>query len=106
MVQCCSFFFAHQRSIHHQFRAFYEVEDEAGEGLETDEEDTPKMAPTEAASRFYFQLTLQLAGDDLTKYELVNEENIYLCLSSAALFKDRAEKQQAEARKLQQKLKV
>jgi hypothetical protein len=36
----------------------------------------------------------------------VNEENIYLCLSSAALFKDRAEKQQAEARKLQQKLKV
>jgi len=58
------------------------------------------MAPKEATARFYFQLTYMLAKEDITKMREVEKENLYLCLSVAALIKDQNEKQKEELRKI------
>lgn len=61
------------------------------------------MAPSEGAARFYFQLTMSLASDDLTKWERINETNAYLCLATAAMMKDKVIQQQNEIKKMQSK---
>ena len=103
MVWGVYFFFASLKRVHQQYRNFFESDEEDREIPETDEEDTPKMAPSESAIRFYFELTYQLANEDLTKIDQLNETNMYLCLHTASLLKDRAIKQQNELKKLEAK---
>ena len=67
---------------------------------ETNNEAPAQMVASESAARFYFQLTFALAKDDLTKFERINESNLYLCLNTASLMKDRIIQQQNEMKKL------
>ena len=103
MVWLRKFFFAHKQRIHHQYKEFYGVEDEDREVSETVEKDTPEIPATEATARFYFQLTYLLSGDKITEYDRVNDLNMYLCLNTASLIKERRLKEQEEIRKIQQK---
>jgi hypothetical protein len=59
------------------------------------------MAPSESTARFYFQLTYSLAKEDLTKFDRINEMNIYLCLNTASIMKDRIIQQQNELKAIQ-----
>lgn len=70
------------------------------------DEDTPKLADSEAAARFYFELSFQLAQEDITKFDGLNQMNMYLCLNAASLLKDRAIQQQNELKKLESKTKI
>ena len=97
------FFFAHKQRIYHQYKEFYGYEDPDREVSETMEEDTPQIPPSEATARFYFQLTYLLGNENLTQYERVNDLNMYLCLNTASLIKERRLKEQEEIRKIQQK---
>jgi hypothetical protein len=97
----CQFFFSHRKRIHFQYRKFYESEDETNQNDETSTEDTPQMAASESAARFYFQLTYSLAKEDLTKFDRINEMNIYLCLNTASMMKDRIIQQQNELKAIQ-----
>ncbi len=101
MVWLCQFFFSHRKRVHYQYRKFYESEDEANQVNETDNEDTPQMAPSEGAARFYFNLTYTLAKEDITKFERINDSNVYLCLNTASLIKDRIVQQKNELQKMQ-----
>lgn len=105
MVQCCKFFFSHLKRIRYQYKSFFETENETeGNNTETDELGTNEP-PSQQAARFFYELTYQLAKEDLTKYERINKTNLYLCLNTAALLKDRVIKQENEMRKLQAKTK-
>jgi len=57
------------------------------------------MGAKESTARFYFELTYQLAKEDITKMAEVEQQNLYLCLSVAALIKDRVVKHNNEMRK-------
>lgn len=72
---------------------------------ENNESEVPQLPPSQAAARFYFELGVQLIGEDITKWDQLNDSNIYLCLNLASLLKDRAIKQQNELRKIQQERK-
>jgi len=50
-------------------------------------------------------VTLYIYIEDITKIEQLNEMNMYLCLSTASLIKDRIIKQQNEMKKLEAKMK-
>lgn len=66
--------------------------------------DEPSKIPAkEATARFYFNLTYQLAKEDITKFEEVQNMNLYMCLNVASLLKDRYERELDEQRKLEQK---
>lgn len=68
-------------------------------------EDTPQMDKTQASIRFYFALTYQLAKEDITKMEQIDGLNLYLCLNTAALMKERYEKEMEEMRKMERQIK-
>ena len=105
MVLVCQFFFSHLKRIRFQYKSFFETENEPEtQDTETDELGTDEPASQQAA-RFFYQLTYQLAKEDLTKYERINDSNLYLCLNTAALLKDRAIAHENEMRKLQAKAK-
>jgi hypothetical protein len=76
-------------------------EEQNGEVDGTDEEDITKMAPTEATLRFYFELTYELSNRDITKIEQIENTNLYLCLNTASLMKDRIIKERNELKKLE-----
>jgi hypothetical protein len=42
-----------------------------------------------------------LAKEDLTKFDWINEMNIYLCLNTASMMKDRIIQQQNELKAIQ-----
>ncbi len=71
----------------------------------TVEEDTPIIPPSEATARYYFELTYQLCGEDITKFDRLNELNVYLCLNTASLIKDRIIKEKNELKKLESEMK-
>jgi hypothetical protein len=60
------------------------------------------MAPKEATSRFYFSLTFQLAGEDITKVTQINQMPLYLILNGASLLKDKRIKEMNEIKKMEQ----
>ena len=102
MVRCCNFFFSNRRVIHHRFKGFFEFE-EQDEQVETDSvEETPQIPPKEAAARFYFGLTLQLAGEDITKIKQIENMPVYLVLNTASQIKDRRIAERNEIKKMQQ----
>ena len=106
LVRSGYFFFVHVKRIHKGYRNFFESSDEDRETSEAGDEDTPEMAPTEATARFYFELSFTLAGDDLTKISQLNKTNMYLCLNTASLLKDRLIKEQNEMKKAQRQQNV
>jgi hypothetical protein len=104
LVGMCKFFFVRKRTIAKQYRNFFESEDEDRKDAKTPEEDTTKIPASQSAARFYFELTYQLAKEDLTKIERINELNMYLCLNAASLIKDRAIAQENELKKLKKNI--
>ena len=76
-----------------------EPEDKDGVG------DTPKMGKKEAAFRYYFTITLNLSGDDITKINQIDELPLLLCLNTASIMKERMEKQREELKKMEKQLK-
>jgi uncharacterized radical SAM superfamily Fe-S cluster-containing enzyme len=68
-------------------------------------DDTPKMDKTQTAARFYFALTFQLANEDLTKFEQIDDMSLYLCLNTAALLKERYEKELEQIKKMEKEFK-
>lgn len=68
-------------------------------------DDSPKMDKVQATIRFYFTLTYQLCGEDITKMEQMDDVNTYLCLNVASLLKERHLKEQEEIRKMNKKFK-
>ena len=95
------FFFGNLKRIHRAYAKFFDSEDEDRETTETDSEDTPSLPPSQSAARFYFDLTYQLAKEDITKMDRLNELPLYLCLNTASLLKDRFIKHQNELKKLE-----
>ena len=76
--------------------------DEQNEQQDTDGVgDTPKMGKKEAAFRYYFSITLNLAGEDITKINQIDELPLLLCLNTASLMKERADKQREEMKKME-----
>lgn len=63
------------------------------------------MGKTEATARFYFTLTYQLAGENILNIPMVEQQNIYLCLSVASLIKDRVEEQKRAHKKMEHEMK-
>jgi hypothetical protein len=63
------------------------------------------MGKAQTAARYYFALTFQLAKEDLTKFEQIENMSVYLCLNAASIFKERRLKEQEEIKKLQNKVK-
>jgi hypothetical protein len=67
-------------------------------------DETSKIPAKEATARFYFNLTYQLAKEDITKFEEVESMNLYLCLNVASMLKDKYERELEQHRKLEQKI--
>lgn len=105
MVWCCQFFFSNINNIHNQYKEFFEVDDRSKSEDDDGVQDTPKMDKAQITNRFYFALTFQLVKEDITKFEQLDEVNVYLCLNAASLLKERRLKEEEELKKLQQKSK-
>jgi hypothetical protein len=99
----CQFFFSNRQVIHHRFRKFFEIQDEDNDDTTEGVEDTPKIRPKEATARFYFTLTFQLAGEDITKLKQIENMSVYLVLNAASLLKDKRIQEMNELKKLEQK---
>jgi hypothetical protein len=63
------------------------------------------MAKKENTVRFYFTLTYQLAGEDITKVEQMDDIPMYLCLNVASLMKERHDKEMEEIKKMKREMK-
>jgi hypothetical protein len=100
LAQRIPFFFGNRKHIHQFYSGFFEIEDrdttEDDEVLDEDAEVVEKGA----TARFYFTLTYRLAKEDVTKFNEVENMNLYLCLNTASLMKEEAEKQREEMRKM------
>lgn len=77
----------------------HQPEDSEGVG------DTTKMGKKEAAFRYYFSITLNLAGEDITKINQIDELPLLLCLNTASLMKERVQKQNEEMKKMEKQFK-
>jgi hypothetical protein len=99
------FFFAYKSSISRKYKEFFGGDDEVEKDIESDTEETTTIPPSEATARFYFQLTYQLAKEDLTKFHQIEEMSVYLCLNTASLIKDRIISEQNEMKKLKNEMK-
>jgi hypothetical protein len=62
------------------------------------------MDSTQATARFYFNLTYQLAKEDITKIEQVENMSLYMALNVASLMKDQYERERDEQNKLNQQM--
>jgi hypothetical protein len=103
LVICQRFFFGSRKHIHNQYQGFFGVDPEdATNGDEVLDEDA-EVVEKGSTARFYFTLTYQLAKEDITKFTEVENTNLYLCLSTASLMKDRADQQREELRKMEKK---
>jgi hypothetical protein len=99
------FFFAHKSSISRQYKSFFGSEEEVEPDVETDTEDTTQIPASQTTARFYFQLTYQLAKEDLTKFHQIEDMSVYLCLNTASLIKDRVISEQNEMKKIKNEMK-
>ena len=105
MVRCCKFFFSNVNLVHQQYKEFFGLDEQNQQTDDKGLEDSPEMASRENTIRFYFTLTYQLAGEDVTKLEQMDDVNTYLCLNVASLMKERNLKEQEELRKMQKQVK-
>ena len=106
MVCICRFFFSSRKLIHLQYKGFFGIEEEDERFDNEGVEDTPEMATKEATARFYFALLYKLTGNDITKFEEVEQQPLYLCLNVLSLEKDRNEKEKEEYEKIKKQMKM
>jgi hypothetical protein len=99
------FFFSNRNNLYQQYKEFFGVDEqnqpEDNEGVG----DTTKMGKKEAAFRYYFSITFNLAGEDITKINQIDELPLLLCLNTASLMKERMEKQREEMKKMEKQFK-
>jgi hypothetical protein len=105
LVRCKCFFFHNRESVYQQFREFFDYEEQNQSDDDEGMGDTPKMGKKETTIRFYFNLTYQLATEDITKMEQIDNLSLYLCLNISALMKERFLKQKEELKKLEKQTK-
>jgi len=97
------FFFFNRVNVHKKYGGFFEYA-EQDEREDNDEmEQTPKIPAKEATARFYFNLTYQLAKEDITKFEEVENMNLFICLNVASIMKEKYLKELEQHRKMEQK---
>lgn len=68
-------------------------------------DETPQISPKESSSRFYFELTLSLCQEDITKFPMVEGMNVYLILNTCSVLKDRRIKEENELKQLKNQTK-
>ena len=102
MVQLCQFFFSNRQIIHYRFRKFFDIEDKDDETTSEGVDDITKIHPKEATARFYFTLSIQLAGEDITKLKQMETMSTYLLLNYASYLKDKRIKELNDLKKLEQ----
>lgn len=100
MVWFSSGFFLHKQRVHKQYKEYFGVTDEDPQVEGEREERAPQMAPKEATARFYFNASLELAQNDITKLTHIDQLPIYLCLSTLARNKDIREAERRELEKI------
>ena len=94
------FFFSNRQNIHLRYQQFFEIDQQDESTDSKDTQETPEIPKRESVSRFYFSLTFNLANDDLTKIQQIEEMNVYLVLNAASFLKDRRIKEENELKKL------
>ena len=98
-------FFSRKQQIYHQYAEFFEY-DPKNQPVDSDGvEQDAKVDKKQNTIRFYFNLTYQLAGDDITKMEQIDSISVYLCLNVAALIKERYLKEKEELDKMKRNMK-
>ena len=105
MVRCKPFFFHNRKSIYEQYREFFDYEEQGQPDDSEGVDDTPKLDKRQSAIRYYFALTFQLAGEDITKMEQIDTQSLYLCLNVSSMLKERYLKQKEELKKLEKQTK-
>ena len=103
MVGSCAVFFFNRINLHKKYGGFFEYTEQDEREDDKDMEETPKISAKEATARFYFNLTYQLAKEDITKFEEVENMNLYLCLNVSSIMKERYLKEREQQRKMEQK---
>ena len=99
-ISAAVFFFNSRRNIHRQYQEFFGTNPD--ELPESDDGDTeaPEMDTKTTTARFYFTLIYQLAKEDITKYSEITNMNLYLCLNTASLMKEKYEREKEEIEKM------
>ena len=105
MVWGKQFFFSNRNNIYQQYKEFFGVDEQNQSNDNEGVEDTTKMGKKEAAFRYYFSITFNLAGEDITKINQIDELPLLLCLNTASLMKERMEKQMEEMKKMEKQFK-
>jgi hypothetical protein len=105
LARSIKFFFANRTSVYKQYEEFFEYDTEDKQDGDEGVDDTPKMDKGQVTARFYFTLTYQLASEDITKFEQIENIPLYLALTTAAYKKERYLKQKEEADKLRKQMK-
>ena len=105
MVWCKHFFFHNRKFIYERYREFFDYEEQNQRNDSEGMEDTPKVDKKQSVIRFYFALTFQLAGEDITKMEQIDTQPLYLCLNISSLLKERYLKEKEELKKLEKQYK-
>lgn len=100
MVRCSSAFFLHKRKLYQQYKEFFGVEDESVPLDEEGGKDIPQIPPKEAVARFYFNASVELANNDITKMKQIDSLPIYLCMNILARNKDIREAERMELEKI------
>jgi hypothetical protein len=95
------FFFSNRNNIYQQYKEFFDVDEQTQQEDTDGVGDTPKMGKKEAAFRYYFSITLNLAGEDITKINQIDELPLLLCLNTASIMKERMVKQNEELKKME-----
>lgn len=105
MVGSSKFFFSNVNFVHQQYKEFFGIDEQSKQTDTEGVDDSPEVASKENTIRFYFSLTYQLAGEDVTKVQQMDDIPMYLCLNVAALIKERHDKEQDEIRKMNREMK-
>ena len=105
MVWGKQFFFSNRTNLYQQYKEFFGVDEQNQQDDNEGVGDTPKMGKKEAAFRYYFSITLNLAGEDITKMNTIDELPVLLCLNTASFMKERADKQREEMKKMEKQYK-
>jgi hypothetical protein len=103
MVGSIGFFFGNRKHIHNLYEEFFGIDPEDTTEDNKGVEDDAEVDAKGSTARFYFTLTYRLAKEDVTKFNQVENTNLYLCLNTASLMKEEIERQKEEMKKLENK---
>jgi hypothetical protein len=105
LVLCCLFFFSHRQVIHYRFKSFFGITDKKDDEDTDDDKETTYISPKETTSRFYFELTLSLCQEDITKFKEIELTNVYLVLNASSILKDRRVKEENQMKQMKNQTK-